>query len=53
MGMSSLLTGGRRSKEDGAFEAVGTIDELSSFLGVAHANGNVKYKNNSLTTTMN
>ena len=30
-------TTGRHSKEDGAFEAMGTIDELSSFLGVAHA----------------
>jgi cob(I)alamin adenosyltransferase len=36
-GTSQLLTGERRSKADGAFEAMGTVDELCTVVGVAHA----------------
>jgi len=34
-GVSSLFNGERRSKQDPAFQALGTIDELNSHLGVA------------------
>lgn len=36
-GTSQLLTGERRSKADAAFEAMGTVDELCTVVGVAHA----------------
>ena len=36
-GTSQLGTGERRSKTDDAFEAMGTVDELCCFVGVAHS----------------
>lgn len=36
-GTSQLLTGERRSKASHVFEAMGTVDELCTFVGVAHA----------------
>ena len=36
-GMTSLLTGERRSKTDVSFEAMGTVDELCSIVGVVYA----------------
>jgi cob(I)alamin adenosyltransferase len=37
LGMSVLLNGERRSKDDEAFESMGTVDELCSVVGVVHA----------------
>ena len=39
-GTSQLGTGERRSKTDCNFEALGTVDELCSFVGVVHAHLN-------------
>mmetsp|Transcript_5851 Transcript_5851/g.7821 ORF Transcript_5851/g.7821 Transcript_5851/m.7821 type:complete len:375 (+) Transcript_5851:244-1368(+) len=36
-GVSQLFTGERRKKSDPIFEALGTVDELCSFVGVVHA----------------
>lgn len=36
-GTTALLTGERRSKADAAFEAMGTVDELCSVVGVCYA----------------
>jgi cob(I)alamin adenosyltransferase len=40
-GTSQLGTGERRSKTDTTFEAMGTVDELCTFVGVVHAHLNV------------
>jgi cob(I)alamin adenosyltransferase len=39
-GTSQLLSGERRSKDDANFEALGSVDELCTFVGVAHAHLN-------------
>ena len=42
-GNSSLYTGERRAKSDEIFEALGTIDELSSHVGLAMAHANPQF----------
>ncbi|MEQ1822639.1 MAG: cob(I)yrinic acid a,c-diamide adenosyltransferase [Fimbriimonadaceae bacterium] len=41
-GMTGLIGGERRRKDDLLFEAIGTIDELNSFVGVARSVGFTK-----------
>ena len=50
-GSSQLLTGERRSKDDVAFEAMGTVDELCTVVGVAHAELTANYDDDKNTTT--
>jgi cob(I)alamin adenosyltransferase len=48
-GLSTLLSGQSRPKDDHLFEALGTVDEVCSVVGVCHAHLLAAYPNDPLT----